>query len=78
MLIIFILMPTGKKLTILGIDPGIADTGYGVIIFENNKIIPIDYGSITTDKKIILAKRLEKLETDLKKIIKISTRYYRY
>jgi len=70
MLIIFILMPTGKKLTILGIDPGIADTGYGVIIFENNKIIPIDYGSITTDKKIILAKRLEKLETDLKKIIK--------
>lgn len=63
-------MPTGKKLTILGIDPGIADTGYGIITFENNKIIPIDYGSITTDKKINLAKRLEKLETDLKKIIK--------
>lgn len=63
-------MPTGKKLTILGIDPGIADTGYGIITFENNKIIPIDYGSIVTDKKTDLAKRLEKLETELKKIIK--------
>lgn len=62
-------MPTGKKVTILGIDPGIADTGYGIITSENNKIIPIVYGSIVTNKKLSLANRLKQLEQELKNII---------
>lgn len=62
-------MPIGKKLTILGIDPGIADTGYGVITSENSKIIPIIYGSIVTNKKTSLANRLQQLEKELKNII---------
>lgn len=68
-LIISILMPSGKKITILGIDPGIADTGYGLILWQNNKITPLAYGSITTDKKLSLANRLQQLEQRLDDII---------
>lgn len=53
----------------MGIDPGIADTGYGIITSDNNKIIPIAYGSIVTDKKSSLAQRLKQLEQQLKTII---------
>jgi len=63
-------MPTSNKKIILGIDPGIADTGYGIIESEGNKIIPITYGSIKTSKKLSLAERLVKLEEELNQIIK--------
>ena len=33
---------------ILGIDPGIATTGYGILDFDNNKFRPVDYGAILT------------------------------
>jgi len=60
-----------KKINvILGIDPGIADTGYGIIIEKNNKFICLDYGSIKTNSKIAMAQRLEILNLELSKIIK--------
>ena len=34
---------------ILGIDPGYAIVGYGVIEYKNNKFKVIEYGAITTD-----------------------------
>ncbi len=33
---------------ILGIDPGIAIVGYGIIEYKNNKFRVIDYGAVTT------------------------------
>jgi len=33
---------------ILGIDPGIAIVGYGVIYFDNHSFQPVAYGAITT------------------------------
>ena len=33
---------------ILGIDPGIAIVGYGVVQYTGNKFKTIDYGAITT------------------------------
>jgi len=33
---------------ILGIDPGIAIVGYGVIHYDGHKFTPIEYGAITT------------------------------
>ncbi|MDO8669475.1 MAG: crossover junction endodeoxyribonuclease RuvC [Candidatus Buchananbacteria bacterium] len=62
-------MPVGKKVTILGIDPGLADTGYGIITSEKNKIVVVSYGSIVTDKKLATADRLKRLENELKNII---------
>lgn len=50
---------------ILGIDPGIADTGFGVIKVERGKITCLTYGSIKTPKKTELSDRLETLYQDL-------------
>lgn len=55
---------------ILGIDPGIADTGYGVIRAEKQKLTCLDYGSIKTMAKTELADRLEIISQELNKIIK--------
>jgi len=55
---------------ILGIDPGIADTGYGVIKSEGSKLTCLAYGSIKTDSKLDLISRLEILHLALDKIIK--------
>jgi crossover junction endodeoxyribonuclease RuvC len=55
---------------ILGIDPGIADTGYGVIKSEGSKLTCLVYGSIKTDSKLDLISRLEILHNELDKIIK--------
>ncbi|MDA3839633.1 MAG: crossover junction endodeoxyribonuclease RuvC [Patescibacteria group bacterium] len=56
---------------ILGIDPGIADTGFGIIrIEQNGKLLCLEYGSIKTSPKEDLASRIEKLFIDLNKIIK--------
>ncbi len=58
-------------LIILGIDPGIADTGFGVIKKDKSGNIEcLDYGSIKTKSKNDLAYRLELLSQELDKIIK--------
>lgn len=55
---------------ILGIDPGIADTGFGVLeIKKDGKFLCLEYGSIKTSPKKILAERIEKLYKDLSSII---------
>lgn len=54
----------------LGIDPGIADTGFGVIEkSEKNKLTCLDYGSIRTSAKLALPERLEILFCEIEKII---------
>ncbi len=37
---------------ILGIDPGIAIVGYGVIEYKGNNFRVIDYGAITTPAQL--------------------------
>ncbi len=41
-----------KNQVILGIDPGIADTGYGVILKTGSRIKVLDYGSIKTKPRV--------------------------
>jgi len=56
---------------ILGIDPGIADAGYGLIDkLPNGKFVCLAYGSIKTPAKTDLAERLETLHNELTAIIK--------
>lgn len=55
---------------ILGIDPGIADTGYGVIKSEGSHLTCLAYGSIKTSAKLDLVSRLEILHQELDKIVK--------
>ena len=57
-------------MVILGIDPGIADTGYGIIKKQKNYSLKcLDYGSIKTSPKSSLIDRLELLHLELNKII---------
>ncbi|MDD4271285.1 MAG: crossover junction endodeoxyribonuclease RuvC [Patescibacteria group bacterium] len=56
--------------TILGIDPGIADTGFGIVKIDNNKLTCLGYGSIKTSAKLNLADRLEIINSELTKLIK--------
>ena len=55
---------------ILGIDPGIADTGYGLIKNEGGKLTCLAYGSIKTRAGVDLTVRLLFLNCELNKIIK--------
>ena len=45
-------------MVILGIDPGIAIVGYGVVHFDGHKFTPIEYGAITTPAGQKLTDRL--------------------
>src|SRR3989344_1430048 len=55
---------------ILGIDPGIADTGFGIIKKTDKKIACLGYGSIKTPAKMETADRLEIISNDLDILIK--------
>jgi len=54
---------------ILGIDPGTAATGFG-IIKKNRELKPIDYGLITTPADLSTAERLNRLHNELHLLIK--------
>lgn len=45
-------------MVILGIDPGIAIVGYGIIEYKNNKFRVIDYGAVTTNANTPTDQRL--------------------
>ena len=47
---------------ILGIDPGYAIVGYGLIEYENGKLRPLDYGAIETPAKLSTPERLMMIE----------------
>ena len=61
---------TSTKTNILGIDPGIADTGFGVIAKEGNKLEFIDTGSIQTSKNKNLSVRLQEIYNSVDELIK--------
>jgi crossover junction endodeoxyribonuclease RuvC len=55
---------------ILGIDPGLASTGFGLVETEKGTFKAIDYGCISTSPKTPLVKRLKKIFLEIKSIIK--------
>ena len=54
---------------ILGIDPGLATVGWGVIDYIRGKATVVAYGTILTPKTDKLPQRLQTIEEDLKQII---------
>lgn len=50
---------------ILGIDPGIATIGWGVIKKEGSTCTVVDYGHISTPKTLTLSERLLEIHTDV-------------
>lgn len=55
---------------ILGIDPGFARTGYGVIEEKNKNLRMLDYGCITTPAGVLFEKRLKKIREEMAGLIK--------
>ncbi|MDI6731464.1 MAG: crossover junction endodeoxyribonuclease RuvC [Candidatus Margulisbacteria bacterium] len=53
----------------LGIDPGTATTGFGVIAEERDKLVFIEHGIIATSPKENAQIRLRKIYGELKKLI---------
>ena len=56
---------------ILGIDPGIAIVGYGVIEYKNSRFVTLAHGSIQTPAHTDVEARLEMIYDELDSIIKM-------
>lgn len=54
---------------ILGIDPGYAIMGYGIVEMKGNHFKPIAYGAVTTNKNMAMPDRLKHLYTGLMEVI---------
>jgi crossover junction endodeoxyribonuclease RuvC len=65
-------MPRGMALStvrIIGIDPGLRRTGWGMIVCEGTRISHIADGVLTSDQTRSLAERLVQLREQLAKVI---------
>ncbi len=54
---------------ILGIDPALTVTGYGVIDFKKNKLSLLEAGIVTTDSSETIPNRLDKIYRAVTKLI---------
>lgn len=54
---------------ILGIDPGTAIVGWGCIEVSAQKAVPVSYGAITTPAGTDISNRLERIYTEILKLI---------
>lgn len=66
-------MPLSKKTKaeiVLGIDPGLADTGYGLILKDGGRLSLIAYGCVKTKKDKDLGERLKQINRELTALIK--------
>ena len=61
----------GEDVLILGVDPGNAVTGYGIVEYKDRRCRLIDCGCVRTHAKLPSAQRLKKIYTPLEKCDKI-------
>lgn len=55
---------------ILGIDPGTATTGFGIVKKDGSDFVMLDYGIIATNPKDTASKRLEKIYREISLVLK--------
>ncbi len=54
---------------ILGVDPGLANNGYGLVRYENRKLFPVKHGCITTSKANSFVDRIKVIHYEIKELI---------
>lgn len=54
-----------KKIRILGIDPGYAIVGFGVVDYDGRNFTPVEYGAVLTEAHTPFTKRLNDIHTDI-------------
>ena len=63
---------------ILGIDPGLNHTGWGIVQHLDNKLKYIACGRITTNPQAKISQRLLQISQNLSKIISLNNHIYIY
>lgn len=58
-----------RPIRILGIDPGLRRTGWGVIACEGNRLLFVACGSVETKERAALAERLVAIHDGLAKVV---------
>ena len=59
----------GQAIRILGIDPGLRRTGWGLIACEGNRLIYLACGTVETNDRAALAERLVAIHDGLTRIV---------
>jgi crossover junction endodeoxyribonuclease RuvC len=59
----------GRAIRILGIDPGLRRTGWGVVETDGNRLVYIACGSVETDDRRAVAERLVTIHRGLVRVI---------
>jgi crossover junction endodeoxyribonuclease RuvC len=55
--------------TVIGIDPGLASTGWGVVKTDGSRFIHVGHGVVTTDPETPLPQRLQKIHDELARVL---------
>ncbi len=55
--------------TVIGIDPGLAATGWGVVRFDGSRFLHIGHGVVKTDPETPLPQRLRIIHSAIKKLL---------
>ena len=59
------MVDTVKKVRILGVDPGYAIVGFGVLDYAGVKFTPIEYGAVLTEAGVPFPERLKAIYEDI-------------
>lgn len=62
-------MPQPSPYIIIGIDPGLVHTGFGLITVQGNALRFVASGTISPPTKVVMAQRLEFLARELKAVL---------
>ena len=58
-----------SSMIVLGIDPGLANTGYGVVARDGARLRALDGGVVTTPAGLPLERRLERIATRIRELL---------
>ena len=58
-----------RPIRILGIDPGLRRTGWGMVVIDGNRLSYVACGSLATDDKASLALRLLAIHDGLRQVV---------
>ncbi len=62
-------LPAGGRIRILGIDPGLRKSGWGIIEVEGTRLTFVACGAVTSSDKAPLAERLRALHDGLARVV---------
>lgn len=63
------MLTSKQEIIVLGLDPGLADTGFAFLSKNNQVLTLLECGSIKTAKNLKLVDRLLSLEREIKKLL---------